>query len=95
MQSLLWEVVRVSEQYDLWNSTGCVFILFLCYIELYGDTNLVDIQQYQDYQLTYCPQVTNLDFDETVTGTLTFNEDGSRLNDFTISVDYLFTWSST
>ena len=33
----------------------------------------------------------NLDFDETVTGALTFNEDGSGLNDFTMSVDYIFT----
>ncbi len=65
------------------------------YTELCGDTKIVDIQQYQDYQLRHCPEIMNLDFDETVTGTLTFADDGSGLNDFTLYFNYLFTWPFT
>ena len=47
------------------------------YAEVCGESDLANVQQYQEYQLEQCPQIMNFDSDELVSGMFIFNEDGS------------------
>ena len=62
------------------------------YAELCGETDIANVQQYREYQLDYCPQITNWDAEETMTGTIEFTNSGRVQNTFRLSVEYLFTW---
>ncbi len=62
------------------------------YAELCDETDIANVQQYREYQQDYCPEITNWNSKETMTGTITFTDAGRVQNNFRLSVEYLFTW---